>query len=551
MRAVRAARPDIAETRLGAFASGQGDPEDQRAGGRGGPGSSGRSPDEVVQRRRRAFELGFAAIVVATGVALRFWADSDLWLDEALTVNISRLSPSDILESLRHEAHPPVYYLLLHAWMQVFGESDAAVRALSGVFAVLALPLAWLAGGRLAGRAGGMATLLLVASSPFIIRYASEARMYSLVVLLVLAAWLGVRRALERPSVARLLVVALLTGLLLLTHYWALYLLMATVLGMAWRWRRSSGDDRVAVIRVLIALVAGALTMLPWVVYAFPDQAQVETTFGPSRPGVLLAGLLVGVTSGEAALFGMALVVLIGLALFARPSGPTRMDVDIRNASPVSLEVVVVVVTVAGAALAGFVLGVAGEARHTMVALPLVLIAAGYGVTRLPSWSLRTVVLCGASLSGLLGSMANASDDRTQAGEVARALGGSAQPGDLVVYCPDQLGPSVSRLLPGDVRSRTFPESDLAPERVRWTDYSARVEGTDPVRFAQDAAAEAGPATLWLVWYGGAPMVGGRCEAVARELARLRPVHDSAVTAPSESQDAWFERAWLSRYPSG
>jgi uncharacterized membrane protein len=520
-----------------------------REGGIRRPGSPVRSASDLVQRRRRLFELALAVVVVATGVVLRFWTDSDLWLDEALTVNISRLAPSDLLESLRHEAHPPVYYLLLHAWMAVFGESDAAVRALSGVIAVLALPLAWLAGNRLAGRSGGLATLLLVASSPFIIRYASEARMYSLVVLLVLGAWLAVRRALDRPSVARLIVVAALTGALLLTHYWAIYLFVATALAMAWLWWRSSGDDRARVTRVVIALAAGALTMVPWVVYAFPDQSQVETTFGPSRPGVLLAGLLVGVTSGEAALFGMVLVVLIALALFARPSGHTRMELDVRSASPVSPEVAVILATIALAALAGFVLGVAGEARHTTVALPLVLVVAAYGATRLPSWSMRTFVLCGASLCGLLGSVANVGDARTQAGEVARALRDSIQPGDLVVYCPDQLGPSVSRLLPDGVRSRTFPESDLAPERVSWTDYSARVEGTDPVVFAQDAVAEAGPATLWLVWYGGAPMVGGRCEAVARQLARLRPVHDSAVTAPSESQDAWFERAWLSRYP--
>jgi uncharacterized membrane protein len=116
------------------------------------------------------------ALIIAAGLTLRFLTRSDLWLDEALTANIARLPLGDLEEALRHDGAPPLYYVLLHGWMDVFGTSDFAVRALSGLFAVAALPLAWLVGRRVGGRFVAWASVALLASSPFAIRYATENR---------------------------------------------------------------------------------------------------------------------------------------------------------------------------------------------------------------------------------------------------------------------------------------------------------------------------------------------------------------------------------------
>ena len=92
-------------------------------------------------------------VVVTAGIAARFVARSHLWLDEALTVNIARLPLGRMEAALRHDGAPPLYYVLLHLWMRVFGTGDVAVRALSGVFAVATLPALYLAGRRIGGRA--------------------------------------------------------------------------------------------------------------------------------------------------------------------------------------------------------------------------------------------------------------------------------------------------------------------------------------------------------------------------------------------------------------
>ena len=103
---------------------------------------------------------------------------------------------------------------------------------------------------------------MLLAANPFAIRYATEARMYSMVVLLVLVGLVSVGRALDRPRLGRLAVVALVTGALVLTQYWALYLVAAAAAVLVVRaWR---GAGRTATLRVLLAAAIGCLAFLPW-----------------------------------------------------------------------------------------------------------------------------------------------------------------------------------------------------------------------------------------------------------------------------------------------
>src|ERR1700723_2888864 len=140
--------------------------------------------------------VGIAVVaVVALGVVLRFTTHSALWLDEALTVDRSRLPVSQIAGSVKHDGAPPLYYYLLHFWMRLFGQSDIATRSLSGVIGVASLPVAWLAGNRFGGRVVAWTTVVLLASAPFAVYYATEARMYSLVILLTGCGFLALHRA--------------------------------------------------------------------------------------------------------------------------------------------------------------------------------------------------------------------------------------------------------------------------------------------------------------------------------------------------------------------
>ena len=84
------------------------------------------------------------------GRGATWWQRSPLWLDEATSVNIARLPLGEHVRGAATRRSPPFYYLLLHGWMEVFGESDFAVRAAVGDLSPCRAALAWIAGRRLA-----------------------------------------------------------------------------------------------------------------------------------------------------------------------------------------------------------------------------------------------------------------------------------------------------------------------------------------------------------------------------------------------------------------
>src|SRR5687767_12736664 len=127
-------------------------------------------------------------MLTALSVALRTGAlDAGFWIDEAIAVGIASHEPGEIPALLRQDGSPPLYYLLLHGWIGLFGDGEAATRALSLVFAAAAVPAAWWAAGARAAA--------VVSICPFLTYYAQEARMYTLVaVLSVVATAAFVRR---------------------------------------------------------------------------------------------------------------------------------------------------------------------------------------------------------------------------------------------------------------------------------------------------------------------------------------------------------------------
>ncbi|MFJ9949246.1 glycosyltransferase family 39 protein [Kitasatospora sp. NPDC091207] len=129
----------------------------------------------------------------------------ELWRDEVTTWTVATRSPGDLLGLLRHtDASNGAYYLLMHVWTSVFGDSAIALRlpsvlAMAGAAAFVALTARRLFGGRVAAISGG----LLFTAVPQISRYAQEARSYAVVTCAVAAATWFLLRALERPTPRR------------------------------------------------------------------------------------------------------------------------------------------------------------------------------------------------------------------------------------------------------------------------------------------------------------------------------------------------------------
>jgi len=490
--------------------------------------------------------------LVAVGVVLRFVTTSPLWLDEALSVNISSLPVGDIPEALRHDGHPPLYYLLLHGWMEVFGTSDVAVRSLAAVFSIATLPLAWLVGRRIGGRELGWCFVVVLALSPYAMGHATSVRMYSLVGLLVVAGWLVVDDALRSPAGWRLAVIAVLTGLLLLSHYWAFWLIGAVLLVLAWAVWRGEDEERKAALRVGLALCAGGLFFLPWLP-SFVEQARHTGTpwGGLQRPTAIVATTLTEFGGGdfqEGILFGSVTLVLIVLGLLGRGVDARRVELDLGTQPDMRMPAIVAGLTLALGALAGYAAQSTYAARYASVLFPFVLLVVAAGVIRFTGTLARSLVLATVVGFSLIGLGANVLVPRTQAEDIGEAVRARYTPEDLVVICPDQLGPSTSRDLPEDLRQVVYPTLE-PPDRVDWVDYAERNERADPEAIGEEILRLAdGDAAIWLVASGDYRTLEGQCERLHSALVAGR-LSEPVI---AENPDEFFEHASLHRLaPAG
>lgn len=477
-----------------------------------------------VRRRVRGWEPAVVA-VVAVGLVVRFVAHSHLWLDEALSVNIARLPLADIPEALRHDGSPPLYYLLLHGWMAVFGAGTVAVRTLSGLFAVAALPLMWVAARRLGGRRAAVAGLLLLSMSPFAVRYATEARMYSMLVVLALAGWLLFDDLLERFSWSKAALLAVLVGASLLTHYWAVYVVLVAAGAAGWRARR--GPRRADGLRLLATLGTGCALFLPWVPSFLYQMAHTATPWGKPAGAREFFDTTFQFTGGfwdPGFILGLLAWALIALALLGRPIDGRRVELDFRT-RPESRRVAVAAFgSLAVAIVLGQVIQSAFAARYTAVLFPYMILLVALGATRLVSPRVYGGALSLAVILGAIAIVPGVFGERTTAPKIARILKASAQPGDVVAYCPDQVGPSVSRLLEGqDLVHLTFPNAG-SPERVDWVDYGKRNRAAKVEPFVQLLLDRAGPEhDIWLVWAPGFRTFSTKCTSMIEVLEEARP----------------------------
>ncbi len=239
---------------------------------------------------------------------------------------------------------------------------------------------------------------------------------------------------------------------------------------------------------------------------------------------------------------------LVGLGLLAKP-GPNGASVvmEVRLQSRARFVSLLVAGPLAVAVLAGMLTGAAFDNRYIAVVFPLFIVLCALGLTAFSSRKVSAALLAVACTAGLFAAQEQNSEPRTQAVQVAADLNAQAQPGDVVVYCPDQLGPAVDRLLkvPG-VTQLTYPRM-IGPARIDWVDYVWRIQHTVVGTFAREVWDRVSPGgTLWLVWRNGYQGFGNSCGNLASWLQMLSPDSQTLITQDSN----YYEYENLTKFPS-
>jgi mannosyltransferase len=267
----------------------------------------------IAPRMRAAMITAITAL--AAVLRLLYLGKKSFWLDEIVSLSIARLDPAGFRNVvLSWELNEGLYYTLLRNWMHL-GQSEFFIRLLSLLPSVAAIPFVYLLGRRLVSEKAGLVAALLLAVNAFDVRYAQEARAYSLFAfLVVLASWFFVR-CLDAPHKRGNwagLVIALVLGMY--AHFFAGLMLPVFWLGAALRkrgfpWKQfliSSGIMVALAIPILLFVATKNRGQVGWVQTTRWKDFFALATLLSGRGGLVL--LLICAAS-----LILALVRLIGL----------------------------------------------------------------------------------------------------------------------------------------------------------------------------------------------------------------------------------------------
>ena len=284
---------------------------------------------------------------IALGLRLFLLINAPLWYDESFTAWVSAQPFGAMIDALKGDTHPPLYYLITWLMLRISGTNPIRMafwlRLPSVVFSAAAVYLTWMISQSLRWpKRAEIAALAMMTISPFQVFYAQEARMYAFMQFWILLAFWAILD--RRWMLATVSMIALVY-----TQNYGLFYMVA--LGLAALYR-----DRAALYKsgtwLRLGLVFGipVLAWLPWAWVMFYQMSIIEGGYWitPPTAGAVISAVymvLFGLAQAEpihilTVVGAVALLILSFLRLIQkRPQG--AVPLAILGAVPVILPVIV------------------------------------------------------------------------------------------------------------------------------------------------------------------------------------------------------------------
>ena len=415
----------------------------------------------------------FVLVLIAASMILRTrYLNGEFWMDEGIAVGISGHALSAIPGVLRYDGSPPLYYMVLHVWMAMFGNSEAATHTLSLLFGTLCIPVALWGGWSLFGKRAGMMAAVLFAFSAFITEYSQETRMYSMMALLGLLATIGFLHGFVYRRRKYLILFSVAQALMLYTHAWGIFYGVGCAITVLVLWRISPQEERKGLIRDGIYAFAGAgILFLPWLPTFLYQAAHTAAPWDSSPRFGAPVQLSRNLLGGDRVTASVVIAASIGLSDLVIKRGRGTFNARL---------------------------------MWTMIAIPLVTLLLAWAASQItPAWVPRYfapivapilfLTAFGMSRAGVVGAVAlvlsvlfllNVSSYAPDYKSDMQDIGGEMQPylhpGDLVLVGQPESMPLAYYYLPGGLRwaSEITPVKD--PTYMNWNNSLERYQQADP-----------------------------------------------------------------------
>ncbi len=347
------------------------------------------------------------------------------WFDEGISITVVKPGISTTINYIIHGGgNMGLYFLLLDPWIKL-GDSEFVVRSLSVVFAVLTIPVIVAIGARLFNKWVGLLAALFLAVNPYFIRFAQEARSYTLLLLMGGLSSYILIRAVQKPS-KRLWAAYTVSGILLaFTHVYGILLLAAHAVSLLLL-RRKDIPWR----GLLISWTVMALFIVP-LVYSILKYAGHDLDW-ISRPGVGdVITFMTTIAGGQLLLGVFAVLGIIALDYAIREWAVSKFSHKTWYFALLFSWMLVPIALSFGISQVKPVL----ESRYLIICGAPLMVLAAYGISRIPRWwivILSIVVILTISGSRLQSYYSNS--DKEEWRGVTTFVLSRTEAGDAIVF---------------------------------------------------------------------------------------------------------------------
>ena len=200
--------------------------------------------------------------------------NQSIWFDESYGAYLVRFKLSDIVHFTSIDVHPPLYYFLLKVWAHFLGFNAFSMRLLSTMLGAGAILFAfkWLKY-KYSTKIAFIGSLAL-ATSPFIVRYGQEMRMYTLVLFIFFAATYFMQVAIDSKKKIFWVIYAILIATGMWTHYFLAFAWCAQLVYILSIYKLDFFRKKLFLVYALAVLL-----FVPWTPYLYSQFHSVQQGF--------------------------------------------------------------------------------------------------------------------------------------------------------------------------------------------------------------------------------------------------------------------------------
>ena len=170
--------------------------------------------------------LPILLFLFALVIRLAHYTTADISMDEPFTLFHCQKSLAELWELFNYENTPPLFYLIAHFWIKIFGIEAEYVRVLPVIFSAATAGVIFCFGKRYFSAFSGLLAALMFLFTDIHQYHAHDVRTYSLFVLLTVASMYWFLKLAKTGSVFDVIILTLVNMLLLYDHFLAVYVIL-------------------------------------------------------------------------------------------------------------------------------------------------------------------------------------------------------------------------------------------------------------------------------------------------------------------------------------